>query len=177
VPFSIGGKYMDHEWCDVVNIDTCHLLLGKPWQVDKAVIHDETKKVYNFMLGKTKLTLLFSPWPEPKPSQGDGQSIVAKQELIDKEGDINGMVPGPIKKLLKRFVDVVRTKLPKEAQPLQDIQPPRGVALGSNVPNHLHNITSPKKLTELGKQVEEVNLLESIAIFHEEKEPLEKVNG
>jgi hypothetical protein len=60
---------------------------------------------------------------------------------------------------------------------LQDIQPPRGVALGSNVPNHLHNITSPKKLTELGKQVEEVNLLESIAIFHEENEPLEKVNG
>ena len=47
---------------------------------------------------------------------------------------------------------------------------------GSSVPNHLHNITGPKKLAELGKQVEEVNLLESIAIFHEEEEPLEEVS-
>jgi hypothetical protein len=39
---------------------------------------------------------------------------------------------------------------------------------GSNVPNHPHDIKSPKKLEELGKQVEEVSLLESITIFHEE---------
>jgi hypothetical protein len=96
--------------------------------------------------------------------------------LTSKEGDINGVVPGPIKKLLKRFVDVVRAKLPKEAQPLQDIQPPRGVVPGSNVPNHPHKIMSPKKLAKLGKQVEEVNLSESITIFHEEKEPLEEVS-
>jgi hypothetical protein len=42
--FSIGAKYVDHVWCDVVDMATCHLLLGKPWQDDKAAIHDETKK-------------------------------------------------------------------------------------------------------------------------------------
>jgi hypothetical protein len=47
---------------------------------------------------------------------------------------------------------------------------------GSNVPNHPHNIKSPKKLEELGKQVEEVNISEGIAIFHEEEEPLEEVS-
>ena len=47
---------------------------------------------------------------------------------------------------------------------------------GSNVPNHLHNIKSPKKLEELGKQVEEVNHSESITLFHEEEEPLEEVS-
>ena len=67
-----------------------------PLKDDKAAIHDETKNTYSFMLRKTKLTLLFGPWSEPKPSQGDGQSVVAKQELTDKEGDINGVVPGPI---------------------------------------------------------------------------------
>jgi hypothetical protein len=73
-------------------METCHLLLGKPWKYDKAVIHDETKNTYSFMLGKTRLALLHNPWAEPKPSQGDGQSVVAKQELTDKESGIKGVV-------------------------------------------------------------------------------------
>jgi hypothetical protein len=115
-------------------------------------------------------------WPKPQPSQGDGQTVVAKQELTSKEGDINGVVLGPIKKPLKRFVDVVQAELPKEAQPLQDIQPPHGVVPGSKLPNHPFHIKSPKEHEELGKQVDEVNLSESIKIFHEEEEPLEEVN-
>ena len=31
VPFSIGAKYRIEVWCDVVNMDACHLLLGRPW--------------------------------------------------------------------------------------------------------------------------------------------------
>ena len=94
VSLSIGAKYMDNVWCEVVDMETCHLMLGKPWKYDKVVIHDETKNMYSFMLGKTKLTLLHSLWAEePKPSQGDGQSIVGKQDLTDKESDIKGVVP------------------------------------------------------------------------------------
>jgi hypothetical protein len=175
VPFSIGGKYMDRVWCDMVDMTMCHLLLGKSWQDDKTAVYDETKNTYNFMLGKTKLTLLQSPWPKPQPSQGDSQTVVAKQELTSKEGDINGVVPGPIKKPLKRFVDVVQAELPKEVQPLQDIQPPHGVVPGSKLPNHPLHIKSPKEHEELGKQVDEVNLSKSIKMFHEEEESLEKV--
>jgi hypothetical protein len=89
VPFSIGGKYVDRVWCDMVDMTMCHLLLGKSWQDDKDAVYDETKNTYSFMLGKTKLTLLQSPWPKPQPSQGDSQTVVAKQELTSKEGDIN----------------------------------------------------------------------------------------
>jgi hypothetical protein len=56
----MGTKYIDQVWCDVVDMTMCHLLLGKPWQDDKAAIYDETKNTYSFMLGKTKLTLLQS---------------------------------------------------------------------------------------------------------------------
>jgi hypothetical protein len=59
---------------------------------------------------------------------------------------------------------------------LQDIQPPHGVVPGSKLPNHPLHIKSPKEHEELGKQVDEVNLSESIKIFHEEEEPLEEVN-
>jgi hypothetical protein len=31
VNFSIGTKYKDKTWCDVVAMDACHLLLGRPW--------------------------------------------------------------------------------------------------------------------------------------------------
>ena len=96
--------------------------------------------------------------------------------MAGKEGDINEVVLGLIKKLLKRFVDVVRAELSKEVQPLQDIQPPHGVMLGSKLPNYSLHIKSPKEHEELGKQVEEVSFSKSIAIFHEEKEPLEEVN-
>ncbi|XP_039055027.1 uncharacterized protein LOC120197653 [Hibiscus syriacus] len=39
VPFSIG-KYKDEVTCDVVSMDATHLLLGRPWQFDKKVMHD-----------------------------------------------------------------------------------------------------------------------------------------
>ena len=40
VPFSIGLKYMDVVWCDVLCMDGFHLLLGRPWQYDRDVNHN-----------------------------------------------------------------------------------------------------------------------------------------
>ncbi|KAH7682941.1 Zinc finger CCHC-type protein [Dioscorea alata] len=34
VQFSISGKYKDEVMCDVVPMNACHLLLGRPWQYD-----------------------------------------------------------------------------------------------------------------------------------------------
>lgn len=31
VGFSIQGKYSDSVWCDIVPMDACHILLGRPW--------------------------------------------------------------------------------------------------------------------------------------------------
>jgi hypothetical protein len=31
VSFSIGSRYKDKMWCDIVAMDACHLLLGRPW--------------------------------------------------------------------------------------------------------------------------------------------------
>ena len=35
VPFSIS-KYKDEVYCDIVDMDACHLLFGRPWQFDVA---------------------------------------------------------------------------------------------------------------------------------------------
>ena len=31
VKFSIGSRYSDEIWCEVIPMDACHLLLGRPW--------------------------------------------------------------------------------------------------------------------------------------------------
>jgi hypothetical protein len=145
-------------------MDTCHLLLGRLWQHDKAATSDEENNTYCFMVDKFKFTLL--PNQEPKPSQGDGQSFVAKQELTGKESNIKGVVPGLVKELLEGFSDVFQANLLEEVPPLRDIQPQLDVVSRFSLPNHLHHNKSPKEHKELRRQVEEVNLSESTAIFH-----------
>lgn len=34
VPLFIGGSYKDQIVCDVLDMDVCHILLGRPWQYD-----------------------------------------------------------------------------------------------------------------------------------------------
>jgi len=34
VSFSIGKNYQHELWCDVIPMDACHMLLGRPWLYD-----------------------------------------------------------------------------------------------------------------------------------------------
>lgn len=47
VDFSIG-RYKDKVLCDVLPMDACHILLGRPWQFDRQAIHDGAKNAYSF---------------------------------------------------------------------------------------------------------------------------------
>ncbi|GMP32832.1 hypothetical protein CsSME_00006409 [Camellia sinensis var. sinensis] len=40
VSFSIRQKYFDESWCDIVPMDACQILLGRPWQYDRQSLHD-----------------------------------------------------------------------------------------------------------------------------------------
>ena len=58
VSLSIGSIYKDKIWCDVVAMDVYHLLLGRPWQYNRNIVHDGKRNTYNFMLNNTKIVLL-----------------------------------------------------------------------------------------------------------------------
>lgn len=58
IPFSIGQNYKDQIQCDVVNMDVCHLLLGRPWQYDRRVTHDGRSNTYSFYFNNIKIMLL-----------------------------------------------------------------------------------------------------------------------
>jgi hypothetical protein len=57
VEFKIGG-YKDEILCDVIPMDVCHLLLGRPWKYDRNVIHDGRMNTYTLEKnGRTHMLL------------------------------------------------------------------------------------------------------------------------
>ncbi|KAF8082437.1 hypothetical protein N665_0826s0012 [Sinapis alba] len=48
VSFSIGN-YKDSVTCDVIPMDACHLLLGRPWQFDRDATHRGKANTYSFV--------------------------------------------------------------------------------------------------------------------------------
>jgi hypothetical protein len=40
------GEYHDEILCDVIPMDVCHVLLGRPWQYDRNVVHDGRMNTY-----------------------------------------------------------------------------------------------------------------------------------
>jgi hypothetical protein len=61
VSFKIGA-YEDTLECDVVPMSVCHILLGRPWQYDRGVIHNGRTNHYSFkMKGKEFVLRPMSP--------------------------------------------------------------------------------------------------------------------
>ena len=56
VTFSKGKCYVDELVCDVVEMDTCHLILGRPWQYDVVATHRCKDNVYMFFDNPTKVS-------------------------------------------------------------------------------------------------------------------------
>ena len=88
VSFCISCRYKDKVWCDVVTMDDCHLLLGRPWQFDRDVRHDGWKK-YRLLVDATKFQLVPSKDAAPKPPVGVGSILLSMakfgEEMIDTE--------------------------------------------------------------------------------------------
>ncbi|KAJ9180732.1 hypothetical protein P3X46_008944 [Hevea brasiliensis] len=54
--FSIG-RYKDEVLCDVVPMHAGHILLGRPWQYDRKVVHDGFRNSYSFDHDGRRVTL------------------------------------------------------------------------------------------------------------------------
>ncbi|GJZ18080.1 reverse transcriptase domain-containing protein [Tanacetum coccineum] len=67
VQFSIGNKYTDELWCEVIPMDACHILLGRPWLYDRRVKHDGFRNTYSFKKDGLSITLApLNPRDEPQ---------------------------------------------------------------------------------------------------------------
>ena len=57
VDFQIG-QYKNQVLCDIVDMNSCHVLLGKPWQYDCRAVHDCVRNVFTVEKGGRKFFLI-----------------------------------------------------------------------------------------------------------------------
>uniref|UniRef100_A0A2N9HAC1 RNA-directed DNA polymerase n=1 Tax=Fagus sylvatica TaxID=28930 RepID=A0A2N9HAC1_FAGSY len=125
IKFSIG-KYEDEVYFDVLPMDACHLLLGRPWQFDRNVLHDGRKNTY---------------------------SLVKNGVKSDEAASV---IPNEVQSLLERFKGLTPEELPAGLPPLRDIQHQIEFVPGSILPNLPHYRMPPSDHAELRKQVGEL---------------------
>ncbi|CAN4090614.1 unnamed protein product [Withania somnifera] len=66
IKFSIG-KYHEEILCDVVPMLACHVLLGRPWQFDRNVVHQGRTNKYTFVInGKKHILAPLTPFQDYK---------------------------------------------------------------------------------------------------------------
>ena len=68
VSFSVGPIYKDRMYCDVAPMDISHLILGRPWEYDRKILHGGAKNTYNYTWTSQQIVLLPSREPSTPPS-------------------------------------------------------------------------------------------------------------
>jgi len=51
------GNYKEKVLCDIVSMDACHILLGRPWQFDKKTMHNGLTNEITFTHKEKKFIL------------------------------------------------------------------------------------------------------------------------
>ena len=175
VAFSIGDSYHDQIYCDIVPMDACHLLLGRPWEFDRRVLHDGFLNTYTFKFQDRTFTLKPSPPPpsnsSPPPSTPAPLLLLHKKTFeaamrnedivflltVSPSSSISVHEPRPeFAAILSEFADVFPPDLPPGLPPLRDIQHQIDFIPDANLPNRSHYRMSPTEHEELRKQVEEL---------------------
>ncbi|XP_074283141.1 uncharacterized protein LOC141607684 [Silene latifolia] len=161
IPFSIGKVYKDEVLYNVVPMDACHLLLGRPWEFGKSTVHHGRNNTYTFKQGSKKITLTPLP-PNQKiygsPSVTDGLNGVlflleAEMEISEAE---KSQIPMEVQKLLEGYSDVFPEELPSGLPPLRGIKHQIDLVPGSIIPNILAYKSDPTTTKELKSEIEEL---------------------
>eukprot|EP00253_Pinus_taeda_P015107 PITA_15107 len=173
VEFQIG-KYKDKILCDVMPMDVCHLLLGRPWQFDRSAVHDGKTNCYKFVKDGIKHTLV--PIKEESTAEASGVKalLLGGKEFIKQieDNEINFAVirrpravvlhtqvsdlPEEVQRLLQDFGDIVVDDLPDELPPRRGISHCIDFIPGASLPNKAAYHMSPKDHEEIRKQVQEL---------------------
>lgn len=174
VSFSIGPHYKDRTYCDVALVDISHVILGRPWEFDRKIIHDGAQNTYSFIWETHQIVLVpTSPAaqiPPPIASTTPPTTLLFSYSTFLSEMRTEGLAfallqttphhsmqttPTPsLVTVLDEYRDVFPTELPDGLPPLRDIQHHIDLVPGATLPNRPHYRMSPTEHEELRRQVE-----------------------
>jgi hypothetical protein len=171
VEFKIEG-YNDKILCDVIPMDVCHLLLGRPWKYDRNVIHDGRMNTYTLEKnGRTHMLLPIKD-KEVKPEVRNTVLLMSGKELlteVKKKEDPQFFVvrklkivltstrvddlPEEIQELLEEFVDIVVDELPHFLPPIRSVSHHINLIPRANFPNKVVYRLTPQENEEVKRKV------------------------
>ncbi|KAJ0937805.1 putative transcription factor interactor and regulator CCHC(Zn) family [Helianthus annuus] len=97
VSISIGSTYKDDVVCDVVPMDACHLLLGRPWEYERNIEHNGRSSTYNFLFGGVKITLVPSkPKQLATKQSGTLLTISQFQDELEEANNVLILIGKPV---------------------------------------------------------------------------------
>ncbi|XP_074298833.1 uncharacterized protein LOC141629786 [Silene latifolia] len=121
----VMGSYVDEVLCDVIPMDACHILLGRPWQYDRDVLHRGRSNEYE-LKDKGKRIVLKPMSPQAVRALGT-----------------------PIDDLLEEFGDVFPDELPAGLPPIRGIEHQIDLIPGLTLPNKAAYRCNPEETKEL----------------------------
>ena len=137
VSFTIGKHYQDEVWCDVVPMDVCHLLLGRPWQYDRQIIYDGFKNTYTFRKDGHKIILApLKPTIAPASKPAEQNSLLSKSEL---EKEIRAGLD--VMALVAIEETESEKEIPKEVEPILESHSTSKTLLKSGKTKHGASVT------------------------------------
>ena len=74
ITFYVGEDYTYTVWCNVVLMDSCDILLGRPWMYDKNGINGMCNNTYTFMHSEKQVTLC--PMKPAPPKKGSSSRLI-----------------------------------------------------------------------------------------------------
>ncbi|KAK8947266.1 hypothetical protein KSP39_PZI006860 [Platanthera zijinensis] len=180
VPLTIK-TYTESIWCDVIPMDACHVLLGRPWLFDHDVTHYGRANTYEFKFNGRVIVLKPSPPKDPStpskdtviPVEKRALGLIGRKELTRAtfmDGVLYALVclhvkadtasseclPPALRSLLEEFVDVYPDELPSGLPPMRDIQHAIDFVPGSSLPNLPHYRLNPSAHSELQNQISDL---------------------
>ena len=158
------GTYKDDIVCHIMPMDVCHILLGRPWQYDRKVVHDGRKNTYSLEKDGKRHTL--SPLEDEAVQGSSGSSILlmSGKELlqeVQKEKDRHfsligkpkviltsidlDELPDEVKTLVDEYADIIVDELPNELPPIRSISHHIDLIPSASLPNKVAYILTPQE--------------------------------
>jgi hypothetical protein len=161
--------------CDVIPMDVCHVLLGRPWQYDRNVVHDGRMNTYTLEKdGKTHRLLPIKD-KEVKPEVSNTILLMSGKELLtemEKKEDPQFFVvrkprivltstrvddlPDEIQELLGEFADIIVDELPHSLPPMRSVSHHIDLIPGASLLNKAAYRLTPQENEEVKRQVQDL---------------------